>query len=64
MKKSKYYQVIRDQRIHKEIDRMFNYYSREPEIAHSNTKKTLDDYENNSEIKGISNENLLQDSRS
>jgi hypothetical protein len=56
---------IKEQRRHKEIFRMFNYYSKEPTFYSSNTKENLDDYDQNPEKEGINNErDILQDSRS
>lgn len=60
-KKSKYYS-IEEQRRHKEIKRMFNYYSQEPTFYSSSTKETLDDYDQNPEKEGM-NSDVLQDNR-
>lgn len=45
---------IEEQRIHKEITRMFNYFSKEPTFYSSSTKENLDDYDQNPEKEGIS----------
>lgn len=63
MKKRSKHFSIEEQRRHKEITRMFNYFSQEPTFHSSSTKENLDDYEQNPEREGISDENLLQDNR-
>lgn len=55
-KKSKYFAL--NQRRHREITRMFEYFSKEPICHFSNIKKNLDDYDQNPEKDGIETQQL------
>jgi len=63
MKKKPKHFSIEEQRRHKEIKRMFNYFSQEPTFYSSSTKKNLDDYDQNPEREGISYETLPEDEK-